>query len=179
MTLLPHLKSAGMAKVTQLLNNYTIYYSKSETDRNRGVAFVVNQKMAKTVPGYNPINRRLIIIRFQCKLFNVTVIQVSAPTTNADDDAIEKFYQELEELIRIVLQNNIPIIMGDYNAKVREQSQNTVVMVNYGLSKANDRGYNLIKFCDEQKLVIINTIQEPQTAQIHVDITYRRYTKLD
>ena len=69
--------------------------------------------------------------------------------------------------------------MGDFNAKVREQSQNTVAMGNCGLSKANDRGHNLIKFCDEQKLVIMNTIQEPQTAQLHADITYRRYTKLD
>ena len=61
--------------------------------------------------------------------------------------------------------------MGDFNAKAEEQPQNTAVMGNHGLGKANDRGHKLIELCNEQKIVIISTVQEPQTPQIHLDVT--------
>ena len=139
------------------LNNYTVYYSGSETGTNRGVAFVISPKMAKAVLRYNPVNERLITIRFRCKPFNVTLIQVYAPTANADDDVIE-FYQVLKELISQIPTNDIPIIMGDFNAKVGERPPNTAVMGNHRLDEANDRGHKLVEFCDEQKLVIMNTL---------------------
>ena len=140
------------------LNNYTVYYSGSETGTNRGVAFFISPKMAKAALGYNTVNERLITIRFQCKPFNVTLTQVYTPTANADDDVIEEFYQVLEELISQTPTNDIPIIMDDFNAKVGERSLNTAVMGNHGLGEANDRGHKLVEFCDEQKLVIMNTL---------------------
>ena len=71
-----------------------IYYCGQESLRRNGVAIIVNKRLQNAVLGGNLKNDRMISLRFQGKLFNITVIQVYAPTTNAEEDKVEWFYEE-------------------------------------------------------------------------------------
>ena len=71
-----------------------IYYCGQESLRRNGVAIIVNKRVQNAVLGGNLKNDRMISLRFQGKLFNITVIQVYAPTTNAEEDKVEWFYEE-------------------------------------------------------------------------------------
>ena len=66
---------------------------------NKGVAFIIDKETAKSISGYNPIKERIISIRINCKPFPVTIIQVYAPTSDADDEDIEYFYDQIEKAL--------------------------------------------------------------------------------
>ena len=76
--------------------DHYIYYSGQESLRRNGVALIVNKRVQNAVLGCNLKNDRMISVRFQGKPFNITVIQVYAPTTNAEEDEVEWFYEDLQ-----------------------------------------------------------------------------------
>ena len=88
-----------------------------ENKHEYGVGFLVHKNIMKSVMGYRPISSRLISIRLRADPFNITVIQVYAPTTDYSDDQIEDFYSQLQRIIDKV-PKNILIVQGDWNAKV-------------------------------------------------------------
>ena len=75
-------------------DDHYIYYCKQESLRRNGVAIVVNKRLQNTVLGYNLQNNRMISIRSQGRLFSITVIQVYAPTSNAEEAEVEWFYED-------------------------------------------------------------------------------------
>ena len=75
-----------------------IYYCGQESLRRNGVVLIVNQRVQNAVLGYNLKNDRMISVHFQGKPFNITVIQVYAPTTNAEEAEVEWFYKDLHDL---------------------------------------------------------------------------------
>ena len=102
-------------------------------------------------------NDRMISVRLQGKPLNITVIQVYAPTSNAKEAKVDQFYEDLQELLEITLQKDVLFIIGDWNAKV--QSQETPgVTGKFGLGIRNEVGQRLIEFCQENALVIANTL---------------------
>ena len=78
-------------------NHYT-YYCRQESLRRNGVAIMVNKRVQNAVLGCNLKNNRMISVCFQDKPFNITVIQVYAPTSNAEEAEVEQFYEDLKEL---------------------------------------------------------------------------------
>ena len=80
-------------------DDHCIYYCGQESLRRNGVAIIVNKKVRNAVLGYNLKNNRMISVYFQGKPFNITVIQVYAPTSNAEEVNIEWFYEELQDVL--------------------------------------------------------------------------------
>ena len=99
----------------------------------------------------------MISVRFQGKPFNITVTQVSAPTTNAEEAEVEWFYEDLQDLLELTTKKNVLFITGDWNAKVGSQ-ETPGVTGKFGLGIRNEPGQRLIEFCQENVLVITNTL---------------------
>ena len=99
----------------------------------------------------------MISVRFQGKPFNIMVIQVYAPTNNAEEAEIERFYEDLQDLLELTLQKDVLFIIGDWNVKVGNQ-ETPGVTGKFGLGVWNEAGQRLIEFCQENALVIANTL---------------------
>ena len=99
----------------------------------------------------------MISVRFQGKPFNITVIQVYAPTRNAEEAEVERFYENLQDLLELTPQKDVLFIIGDWNAKVGSQ-ETPGVTGKFGLGVQNEAGQRLIEFCQENALVIANTL---------------------
>ena len=93
---------------------------------------------------------------FQGKPFNITVIQVYAPTSNAEEAEVEQFYEDVQELLELTLKKDVLFIIGDWNAKVGSQ-ETPGITGRFGLGVQNEAGQRLIEFCQENALVIANT----------------------
>ena len=82
-------------------DDHYIYYCGQESLRRNGVAIIINKRVRNAVLGCNLKNDRMISVRFQGKLFNITVIQVYAPTSNAEEAEVEQFYEDLQDLLEL------------------------------------------------------------------------------
>ena len=89
------------------------------------------------------------------KPFNITVIQVYAPTSNAEEAEVERFYEDLQDLLELTPKKDVLFIIGDWNAKVGSQ-ETPGVTGKFGLEIRNEAGQRLIEFCQENALVITN-----------------------
>ena len=94
---------------------------------------------------------------FQDKQFNITVIQVYAPTSNTEEAEVERFYEDLQNLVELTPKKDVLFIIGDWNAKVGSQGTPGVTGKS-GLGVQNEAGQRLIEFCQENALVIANTL---------------------
>ena len=99
----------------------------------------------------------MISVRFQGKLFNIMVIQVYAPTSNAEEAKVERFYEDLQDLLELTPKKDIFFIIGDWNAKVGSQEIRGVTG-KFGLGVQNEAGQRLTEFCQEKTLVIANIL---------------------
>ena len=88
---------------------------------------------------------RMISVHFQCKPFSITVIQVYAPTSNAEEAAVEQFYEDLQDLVELTPQKDVFFIIGDWNVKVGSQ-ETPGVTGKFGLGIWNEAGQRLIEF---------------------------------
>ena len=94
---------------------------------------------------------------FQGKPFNIMVIQVYAPTSNAEEAEVEQFYEDLQDLLELTPKTDVLFIIGDWNAKVGSQ-EIPGVTDNIGFAVQNEAGQRLAEFCQENALVIANTL---------------------
>ena len=101
-------------------DQYT-YYCGQESHRTNGVAIIDNKKARKAVLGCNLKNDRMISVCFQGKPFNIRVIHVYAPISNAEEAEVELFYEDLQDLLELAPKKDVLFIMGDWNAKVGSQ----------------------------------------------------------
>ena len=102
-------------------DDHYIYYSGQESLRRNEVALIVNQRARIAVLGYNLKNNRMILVHFQGKSFNIMVIQVYAPTSNAEEAEVEWFYEDLQGLLELTHKKDVLFIIRDLNAKVGNQ----------------------------------------------------------
>ena len=138
-------------------DDHYIYYCGQESLRRNGVAIMVNKRVRNAVLGCNLKNDRKISVRLQGKPFNITVIQVYAPTSNAEEAEVEQFYEDLEDLLELTPKKDVLFIIGDWNAKVGSQ-ETPGVTGKFGLGMRNEAAQRLIEFCQENALVIENTL---------------------
>ena len=98
----------------------------------------------------------MILVHFQGKPFNITVIQVYAPTTDVKEAEVEQFYEDLQDFLELIPKKDVLFITGDWNAKV-ESEEIPGVTGKFGLGVQNEAGQRLTEFCQENALVIANT----------------------
>ena len=94
-------------------DNHYIYYCGQESLRRNGVAIIVNKRVQNAVLGCNLKNNRMISVRFQGKLFNITLIQVYALSSNAEEAEVERFYEDLQDLLELTPKKAVIFITGD------------------------------------------------------------------
>ena len=112
----------------------------------------------------------MISVRFQGKPFNITVIQVYAPTSNAEEAEVERFYEDLQDLLQLTPKKDVLFTIRDWNAKVGSQ-EIPGVTGKFGLGVWNEAGQTLIEFCKKNALVIANTLFQQHKRRLHMDIT--------
>ena len=99
----------------------------------------------------------MVSVHFQGKPFNIMVIQAYAPTSNAEEAEFERFYKDLQGILELTPPKDVLFIIGDWNAKVGSQ-ETPGVTGNFGLGVQNEAEQRLIEFCQENALVIANTL---------------------
>ena len=109
----------------------------------------------------------MISVHFKGKAFSITVIQVYAATSNAE---VERFYEDLQDLLELTPKKDVHFTIGDWNAKVGSQ-ETPGVTGKFGLGVQNEAGQRLIEFCQENVLVIANTLPTTQEKTLNMDIT--------
>ena len=113
------LKWTGMGEFNS--DDHYIYYCGQESRRRNGVAIMVNKRVRNAVLGCNLKNDRMISVHFQSKPFTITEIQVYAPTSNAKEAEVERFYEDLQGLLELTPKKDALFIIGDWNANVESQ----------------------------------------------------------
>ena len=108
----------------------------------------------------------MISVRFQGKPFNINIIQVYAPTSNAEEAEVEWLYEDLQDLLKLTPKKDVLFIIGDWNAKVRSQ-ETPGVTGKFGLGMRNEAGQRLIEFCPENALVIANTLFQQHKRRLY------------
>ena len=137
-------------------DDFMVYFSGNDITRRKGVAFIVNKKIANCLISYRPINDRIMAIQIRGKPLNLTLIQVYAPTTDATEDEIELFYAEIHKTLKQTSKKDIVYLMGDFNAKVGNKEE-TNIIGKFGLGERNEAGERLFQFCIESRMRITNT----------------------
>ena len=138
-------------------DDHYIYYCGQEYIRRNGVAIMANKRVQNAVLGCNLKNDTMISVHLQGKPFNITVIQVYAPTSNAKEAEIEWFYEDLQELIELTSKRDVLYVIPGLTVK-------------FGLGIWNEAGQRLIEFCQENALVITppsNNTREDSTHGHH------------
>ena len=131
---------------------------------------MVSERVRNAVLGCNLKNDRMISVRFQGKPFSIMVIQVYAPTSNAEEAEVEQFYEDLQDLLELTPKRDVLFIIEDWNAKVGSQ-ETPGVTGKSGLGMRNEAGQRPIEFCQENALVIANTLFQQHKRRLHMDIT--------
>ena len=127
---------------------------------------MVNKRVQNAVLGCNLKKDRMISVRFQGKSFNITVIQTSAPTSNAEEAEVELFYEDLQDLLELTPKKDVLFIIGDWIAKVAIQ-ETPGVTGKFGLAVKNEAGQRLIEFCQQNALIIANTFFQQHKRQLY------------
>ena len=130
------------------------------------LSIIVNRRVRNEVLGCNLKNDRMISAHFQGKPFNVTVIQVYAPTSNAEEAKVEWFCEDLQDLLELTPKKDVLFIIGDWNAKVGSQ-ETAGITGKFSLGVQNEAGQWLIEFCQENTLVIANTLFQQHKRRLY------------
>ena len=143
-------------------DDHYIYYGGKETLRRNGVALTVQN----AVLGCNLKNDRMISVGFQGKPFNITVIQVYAPTSNTEKAEVEQFYEDLQDILELIPKKDVLFIIGDWNAKVGSQ-EIPGVTGKFGPGVQNEAGERQRDFCQENTLIIANTLFQQHKRRLY------------
>ena len=108
----------------------------------------------------------MVSVCFQGKSFNIMVIQAYAPTSNAEEAEVERFYEDLQDLLELTPKKDVLFIIGDWKAKIGSQ-ETPGVTDKFGLGRWNEAGQRLIEFCQENALVIANTLFQQHKRRLY------------
>nr|XP_027207168.1 craniofacial development protein 2-like [Penaeus vannamei] len=144
-------KEAGMFRK----NDSTMIYS-GGNEHQRGVGMILNKQTSKSLLGHWALSDRVILVKIKGNPFNISIIQVYAPTSDADDDEIDGFNETLDKAYSQCKSTEDKIVMGDINAKVGKGKVGSIVGP-FGLRDQNDRGQKSIDWCARNHQVITGT----------------------
>ena len=131
---------------------------------------MVNKRVQNALLGCNLKNNRLISVHFLDRTFNITVIQVYALTSNAEEVEVEWFYEDLQDLLELTPKKDVPFIIGDWNAKVGSQ-ETPGVTGKFGFGVQNEAGQRLIEFCQEYAVDMANTLFQQHRRKLYTWIS--------
>ena len=137
-------------------DDHYIYYCGQESLRRNGVAIMVNKRVQNAVLGCKLKNNRMISVCFQGKPFNIMTIQVYAPTSNTEEAEVERFYEDVQDVLELTPKKDVLFIIGDWNAKAESQ-EIPGVTGKFGFGVQNEAGQRLTQFYQEKALVRANT----------------------
>ena len=144
-----------------------VVYSGGDAHR-AGVGVIFSKVVANSMISYRPVNDRILYVRIKASPFNISLLQIYAPTTDADEEEVEAFYGQLQEFLDNCPRQDVLVIGGDFNGKVEGNSPDSCVCGRFGLGNSNSAGERLIEFCYDNDLFITNTAFQHHTR--------RRYT---
>ena len=170
------LKLTGMGDFNS--DDHYIYYCGQEYLRRNGVAMIVNKRIRNVVLGCNLKNDRMISVHFQGKPFNITVIQVYAMTSSAEEAEVEWFYDDLQDFLELTSKKDVLFIIGDWNAKVGSQ-ETPRVTGKFGLGVQNEAEQRLRVLPREHTGHSKHPLPTTQEKILHMDITRRSTPKSD
>ena len=147
-------------------DDHYVYYCGQEFLRRNGVAIIVNKRVQNAVFGCSLKNDRMISVRFRGKPVNITIIQAYAPTSNAEEAQVEWFYEDLQDPLELTPKKDVLFIIGDWNAKVGSQ-ETPGVTGTFGLGVQKEAGQRLIELCQENTLVIANTLFQQHKRRLY------------
>ena len=145
---------------TTTISNHMFFNSGVDISEKRakGVGFLIHSNLANCVSAFNNFSERICLIKLQKQFNNTNIIQVYAPSTSHDDNEVELFYDQLQELIDTVPRRDDLFIMGDFNGKVGGIDEPGVVGPHSNVVRGyNTRGERLVSFCKQNDLFITNT----------------------
>ena len=160
------LRWTGMGEFNS--DDHYIYYCGQKSLRRNGVVIMVNKRVRNAVLGCNLKNNRMISVRFQGKPFNITVIQVYALTSNAEEAEAEQFYEDLQDLLELT-PKKVLFNIGDSNVQVGIH-EIPGVTGKFGLGIRNEAGQRLIEVCQENALVIANTLLQQHKRRLYANL---------
>ena len=131
---------------------------------------MVNKRVQNAILGCNLKNDRMISVRFQGKPFSITVIQIYAPTSNAEEAKVEPFYEYLKNVLELTPKKDVLFIVGDWNAKVGSQ-ETPGVTGKFGLGIRNEAGQRLIVLPTEHSGHSKHPLPTTQEKTLHMDNT--------
>src|SRR5215469_3398590 len=140
---------------SQMDNGGTFVYLGGDT-AEKGVGIMLTESVAKCMIGYWAVSDRVLLVRIKGNPFNICFIQVYSPTTQNEENEMDKFYREVQSAKGQCTQHEMIIVMGHLNAKVGNERFDEVVGP-WGLGDRNDRGERWIEWCMENKQIIVNT----------------------
>ena len=135
-----------------------------------GVALIVNKRVQNAIPGGHLKNDRMISVCFQVKPFNFTVTQVYAPISNAEETEVERFYQDLQDLLELTAKKGVLFIIGDWKTKVESQEISGVTG-KFGPGVQNEAGQKLTVLPREHTGHSKHPLPTTQEKTLHMDIT--------
>ena len=147
-------------------DDHYIYYCGQESLRRNGIAIVVNKRVQNAVLGCNLKNDKMISVHLQGKPFNITVIQVYATKSNAEETEVKQSCEDLQDLLELTPKKDVLFIIGDWNAKVGSQ-ETPGVTGKFSLGMRNEAGQRLIEFCQENALDIANTLFQQHKRRLY------------
>ena len=153
----------GMGELNS--DDHYIYYCGQESLRRNGVAIMVNKRVRNAVLGCNLKNDRMISWIPE-QPFNIMVIQVYAPTSNAEEAEVEQFCEGLQDLLELTPKKDVLFIIGDWNTKVGSQ-ETPGVTGKFGLGVQNEAGQRLMEFCQENTLVIASALFQQHKRRLY------------
>ncbi|CAH1258964.1 Hypp2118 [Branchiostoma lanceolatum] len=133
-----------------------VVYSGGDIHR-RGVAVLLSKVAARSMLAYKAVSDRLLYVRIMASPFNLSFVQVYAPTADAQDEDVEAFYDQLQQTLQDCPSQDMVLVAGDFNAKVGAGRDEKEVCGPFGLGTANERGERLVEFCQDNGLYITNT----------------------
>jgi len=167
------LKRTGMDEFNS--DDHYIYYCGQESVWRSGIALIVNKRVWNAVLGCNLKYDRIVSVHFQGKIFNIPVIQVYAPTTNAREADVEQFYEDLQDAPKLTPKKKKDVLFIIVNKKAKAGGQEIPgVIGKFGLWEQNEAG-----FCQENALVIANNLFQQHETNLSMDITRWSIPKSD
>ena len=138
---------------------HKVFFSGREDKHEHGVGFLVRKDIVNTVMGYRPVSSRLITIRLRAVPFNITIVQAYAQTSDYDDNEIEEFYDQLQNVIDQTPKKDILFVQGDWNAKVGRDAcgDRQGIRGPFCNDDTNQRGLRFLEFATFNDLVLVNT----------------------
>jgi len=157
-----HFDILGLAEMrwtaSEEMHGCKVIWSGNEQKHEAGVGFLLSKRAREALLGNKPVSDRVMVARFQAQPFNMSVVQVYAPTSDGTNEQVEQFYADLETTLDDIPKKDIVIIAGDWNAKVgRDNDRWKRVMGNFGYGDKKDREERLLEFALEPDMMICNT----------------------